>query len=76
MVKANLLRQKQTGNGNSQLVKVESKFVTAKANCTLSKCQTADEHRKSFRTKAKIDQQNQRGKCFDRKSKKLTTKAN
>ena len=53
MVKANLLRQKQIGNGNSQLVKVESKFVTAKANCTLRKCQTADEHRKSFRTKAK-----------------------
>ena len=68
MVKANLLRQKQIGNGNSQLVKVESKFVTAKANCTLRKCQTADEHRKSFRTKAKFD--------FDRKSKRLTTKAN
>ena len=60
MAKANLLRQKQIGKGNSQLVKVESKFVTAKANCTLRKCQTADEHQKSFRTKAKLD--------FDRKS--------
>ena len=68
MVKANFLWQKQIGNGNSQLVKVESKFVTAKVNCTLRKCQTADEHQKSFRTKAKID--------FDRKSKKLPTKAN
>ena len=74
MAKANLLRQKQIGNGNSQLVKVESKFVTAKANCTLRKCQKAEEHRKSFRTKAKIDQQNQLGKYFDRKSKKLTQK--
>ena len=74
MVKANLLRQKQIGNGNSQLVKVESKFVTPKANCTLRKCQTVDEHRKSFRIKAKIDQQNQRGKCFDRKSKNLPQK--
>ena len=68
MAKAYLLRQKQIRNGkskfvtvkanwkcNSQLVKVESKFVAAKANCTLRKCQTADEHRKSFRTKAKLD---------------------
>ena len=68
MAKANLSRQKQIGNGNSQLVKVESKFVTAEANCTMRKCQTADEHRKSFRTKAKID--------FYRKSKKLMKKAN
>ena len=68
MTKADLLRQKQIGNGNSQMVKVERNFVTAKANCTLKKCQRADEHRKSFRTKAKID--------FDRKSKRLTTKAN
>ena len=81
--KANWLRQKQIRNGksnfvtakanwkcNSQLVKVESKFVAAKANCTLRKCQTADEHRKSFRTKAKLDrhqskiEQNQLGKVF------------
>ena len=69
------LRQKQIRSG-------KSKFVTATANCTLRKCQTADEHRKSFRTKAKLDchqskiEQNQLGKSFDRKGKMLTTKAN
>ena len=61
--KANWLRQKQIRSG-------KSKFVTATANCTLRKCQTADEHRKSFRTKAKLDrhqskiEQNQLGKVF------------
>ena len=83
MAKATLLRQKKIRNGKSnfvtakanwkcisQLVKVESKVVAAKANCTLRKCQTADEHQKSFRTKAKLDrhqskiEQNQWGKVF------------
>ena len=64
MTKANQKWQKQIRNGNSQLVIVESKFVTQKqsakqqsakqtAKCQTAKCQTADEHRKSFKTKAK-----------------------
>ena len=84
MAKANLLRQKQIRNGKSKFVTAKANWkwqqpvgksrnkLASHGKSKLYAEEVANSWRtpKSFRTKAKIDQQNQRVKCFDRKSKK------